>query len=72
MGEWPIWISDSFDDIMVKRETELWQSFPWGQKWMNIDQQWIEKRFQNGEKVYSTTMCLSPQKVHFSASDVHC
>jgi hypothetical protein len=65
-GAWPIRISDSFRDFMVKRGTSQLENsdshFPADESGRSFTKHWFEKKIQNGEKVHRTWMCFSPKK----------
>jgi hypothetical protein len=66
MGAWPIRISDSFRDFMVKRGTNQLQNsgshFPEKESERSLTKHWSEKKLENGENVHRTWMCFSPKE----------
>jgi hypothetical protein len=69
MGAWPIRMSDSFRDFMVKRGTSQLPNsdshFPEDESGRSLTKHWLGKKFQNGEKVRRTWMCFSPKNGGF-------
>jgi hypothetical protein len=57
-GAWPIRISDTFRDFIVKRGNSQLQNsdshFPEDESGRSWTKHWFEKKFQNGEKVHRT------------------